>query len=46
METAPAKIGDPFEPLKAEIEARVRKAAREEMLKWTVILYIARRVLR
>jgi hypothetical protein len=39
------KKKDPFEPLKADIEARVRKAAREEMIKWFVILLVARKAL-
>jgi hypothetical protein len=39
------KHKDPFEPLKKDIEARVRKAARDEVIKWTIILFIARRVL-
>ena len=47
MDPVPSKVGgDPFEPLKAEIEARVRKAAREEIIKWALILWIARKALR
>ena len=42
----PAKIGDPFEGLKAEIEIRVRKAAREEVIKTAVILWFIMKALR
>lgn len=38
-------MSNPIDELKADIEARVRKAAREEVIKWTIILWVARKVL-
>jgi hypothetical protein len=42
-----AKLGrDPFEPLKADIEDRVRKAARNEVIKWTIIMWVVKEVMK
>jgi len=43
--SAPAALGGPLADLKKDIEDRVRKAAREEVIKWTIIMWIVKRYL-
>jgi len=38
-------LGGPLADLKKDIEDRVRKAARDEVIKWTVIMWIVKRYL-
>lgn len=41
----PATVGGPIADFKKDIEDRVRKAAREEVIKWTIIMWIVKRYL-